>query len=314
MTRPEENASCINTDESASMNGLVLCSQAPSSSASNNEDKEPESQELDVVESIQDFAPDGEDDIDPSFASSAQSGTTGNSSGGALGNISIHEALNLGVEKSEQDSRGSPATDYLDFSITYYKTDRVQPRGTSWREDTIGDCIEQIVVLYHGGAFDFFDFEKADDSMRAEFELIFLAAMGKEFGPENGAFLAERFKSGRISPLTGRRVESIFDYASGLFRKECLKRRENLTAVMGRLLRVAYFGGGLEAVDHAIERLNKRLKAEGAKIGLGPGSACMVDALENPAWLALIFSSLESEEVLAVHWVNLDERRSITPQ
>lgn len=171
--------------------------------------------------------------------------------------------------------------------------------------DPLDEMADAVVDLAINGEFDFLDPLTSVKPMAPDFDQIFSHQMMIEFGTENGPFLLDRFKTGRVSPKLKRQIEQIRDYTAGVFRRQYLSNNRTVLDTVAELYRRSYLQGGLEKVDQAIARVNERLKACGSRFGFGPGTACMEGDNGTTEWIAVIFSDLEREEFLSLEWCHL---------
>ncbi len=171
--------------------------------------------------------------------------------------------------------------------------------------DPFDEMIDAIVESSMRGELDFLDPFNARKPISSEFENIFAHQMVVEFGTDNGAFLMERFKAGRVSPRMKKQIEAIREYSAGVFRRKHLTTNSKVLDMVAELYRKTYQAGGLEQVDRAIATVNQRLRLNGSRFGIGPGTACMEGDNGGTEWIAVIFCDLDLEEFVALEWCHL---------
>ena len=171
--------------------------------------------------------------------------------------------------------------------------------------DPFDERIDEIVAAAKNGEFDFLDPINSSRALSPSFESIFSHQMMVEFGTDNGVFLIERFNAGKVSPRMKKQIEAIREYTAGVFRRKYLAENSKVLDMVAELYRKAYQLGGLEQVDKAIASVNQRLRLNGSRFGIGPGTACMEGDNGSTEWIAVIFSDLDLEEFVALEWCHL---------
>jgi hypothetical protein len=177
--------------------------------------------------------------------------------------------------------------------------------------DPFDHLTKKIVRMSEDGEFDFLDPLNSDACRKPDFELIFSHQMMVEFGAENGSFLFERYKAGKVSPRMGKQIEAIREYTAGVYRRQYLTNNGVVLDTVAQLYRTAYNQGGLGQVDQAIATLNDRLRLSGSRFGFGPGTACMEGDNGTTEWIAVIFSDLDKEEFIALEWCHLQNNPAL---
>lgn len=190
----------------------------------------------------------------------------------------------------------------VSFVVANY---RITERKNDISFDPYDQMMESVVDLAKEGALDFLDPESVDTTMAGQFEPVFKKQLMVEYGTENGAFLFKRYKEGKVSPKIRRQIESIREYAVGVFRRQYLSQDNAVLKVVSELYKTAYHEGGLNRIDNIITSLNSKLKQAGCRFGIGPGTACMEDNNGCAEWIAVIFSDLERQEFLSLEWCQL---------
>ena len=167
--------------------------------------------------------------------------------------------------------------------------------------------IDEIVQKIKVGALDFFDINSPQVRQNERFRHIFHEVMKKDFGADNGAFLASRYEKNKLSPLMKKRVKQIFRYAMELYHQEMLLKEDSILQDLKKLYIDAYRKNGLDEIDRVIDLVNKRLKVCGAKFGIGPGSATVGDQYGNIDYISIVFSTLKTQDIIMVEWCDVKE-------
>ena len=171
--------------------------------------------------------------------------------------------------------------------------------------DPFDQLTNAIIDMASNGDLDFLDPLNGDQGTTPEFDKMFSHQMMVEFGTENGVFLLERFRAGRVSPRMRKQIEAIREYTAGAFRRQYLAKNSTVLDTVAHLYRMSYHQGGLPQVDQAISTVNERLRLCGSRFGLGPGTACMEGDNGTTEWIAVIFSDLDREEFITLEWCHL---------
>lgn len=182
---------------------------------------------------------------------------------------------------------------------------RIESQKNDLSFDPFDEMIDEIVEASKRGEFDFLDPINSRKELSPSFESIFVQQMMVEFGAENGVFLLERFNAGKVSPRMKKQIEAIREYTAGVFRRQYLASNSKVLDLVAELYRKSYQVGGLEQVDKAIASVNQRLRLNGARFGIGPGTACMEGDNGATEWIAVIFSDLDMDEFVALEWCHL---------
>jgi hypothetical protein len=170
--------------------------------------------------------------------------------------------------------------------------------------DPLEQMTNSIVDMATRGDLDFLDPLGSEQERSPEFDQIFTRQMMVEFGAENGIFLIERYRAGKVSPRMRKQIEAIREYAAGAYRRQSLTNSMVLDTV-AELYRKSFHQGGLEQVDLVISKLNEKLRLSGSRFGFGPGTACMEGDSGTTEWIAVIFSDLSRDEFIALEWCHL---------
>lgn len=171
--------------------------------------------------------------------------------------------------------------------------------------DPFDEMIDEIVEAARKGEFDFLDPINSKKAMSPSFESIFVHQMMVEFGTDNGVFLLERYNAGKVSPKMKKQIEMIREYTAGVFRRKYLASNSKVLDMVAELYRKSYQEGGLDQVDKAIAKVNQRMRLNGSRFGIGPGTACMEGDNGTTEWIAVIFADLDREEFVALEWCHL---------
>ncbi|MBX9693246.1 MAG: hypothetical protein K2Z81_12735 [Cyanobacteria bacterium] len=206
----------------------------------------------------------------------------------------------------------SPRSDYLD-SLDLPGTNfdiaengyNANPYPNSNIQGEIEQAVQSVVQLAGYGAFNFLSRGTAPGMDQAGFSELFRQQMEIEFGKENGEFLYERYRRNRVSPNVKEKIDSVREYVTTLYRTQQTAIQASLKQVLSSIMTTSYHNGGLDSVDETIKQVNSGLRASGSRFGLGPGAACEQDDDGNPAWLAIMFADLETNQLLSMEWCQL---------
>ncbi len=212
---------------------------------------------------------------------------------------------------SAMDFSTSPRTDYsdsrdsLNIAISESVAGYAVERNAADIQRTIDEAVQSVVQLASYGAFNFLAGSSSLVAEKSGFDDLFRQQMELEFGAENGEFLYERYKRNRVSPNIKDKIEAIREYVTNLYRAQQQANQTSLKQILNNMMTTAFNNGGLNGVDLTIRQVNSGLRAIGSRYGLAPGCACENDGEGNPAWLAIMFSNLETNQLLSMEWCQL---------